>query len=85
MIKAPSWAKDAHPTLVGWVSKHSGEVLLCRKHTAKQIAEWHGAKVLVKPAPNLEIDISVEEVPKTRTKAFYAKNYWLYLRSLIGK
>lgn len=88
MIKAPYWAKDAHPTNLGWVSKHNnGEVLCCRKHTAEQIAEWHGTKAPVKPAPNLEteIDISVEEVPKIRTEAPHTKSYWLYLRGLIRK
>ena len=85
MIKAPSWVKDAHPTLVGWVSKRSGELLLCRKYTAEQIAEWENAQILVKPAPNLEIDINVGKVPKTEPKRPTLNPIGSYLRGLIGK
>lgn len=49
MIKAPIWAKKAHPTKVGWVYK--SELLICRKFTKEQIAEWekHHAKPSVTP------------------------------------
>lgn len=53
MIKAPNWAKKAHPTKVGWVYK--GELLICRRFTEAEIAEWEksNAKPSVKATPTV--------------------------------
>ena len=42
MIKAPKWAKGAHPTIRGW--ERNGEVLLSRKHTEAQLKEYYDAE-----------------------------------------
>lgn len=69
MIQPPKWARDAQPTLNGWMKK--GELLLARKHTQAQVDEWFAAKVK-KVEPIEEIDKPViadyEEVKVERKK-----------------
>ena len=72
MLKAPAWAKNAVPTTRGWQDPKTGELLLSRKHSVRQVEEWHGYnKVMVEsnpapaPAPIIEADPVVEEVAPT--------------------
>ena len=72
MLKAPAWAKNAVPTVRGWQDPKTGELLLSRKHSVRQVEEWHGYnKVMVQqnskpaPAPIIEADPVVEEVAPT--------------------
>ena len=46
MIKPPSWKKDAVPTPKGWRHPKTGELLLPKKLSEADIAEYMGA-----PAP----------------------------------
>lgn len=74
MLKAPAWAKNAVPTVRGWQNPKTGELLLARKHSVRQVEEWHNNnKVVVEsnpaptpaPAPIIEADPVVEEVAPT--------------------
>ena len=40
MIKAPAWAKNAKPTTRGWVDARTGEVLVSRKFSDREVKEW---------------------------------------------
>jgi len=62
-IKAPSWAKGAHPTLRGWV--RNGELLKGQKISQADIDAWYGKEVAAPaPAPQPEpvVEAVVEEV-----------------------
>ncbi len=71
MLKAPAWAKNAVPTVRGWQNPKTGELLLARKHSVRQVEEWHSSnKVVVEaapksaPAPIVEADpVIVEAAP----------------------
>lgn len=61
MIKAPAWAKGAHPTLRGWV--RNGELLKGQKISQKDIDEWYGKEVapaapVVEPEPVVEAPVA---------------------------
>lgn len=69
MIKAPAWAKGAHPTLRGWV--RNGELLKVQKISQKDIDEWYGKEVapaapVVEPEPEITeeslADLSKQEI-----------------------
>mgnify|MGYP000751552177 CR=1 FL=1 len=71
MLKAPAWAKNAVPTVRGWQNPKTGELLMARKHSVRQVEEWHSSnKVVVEaapksaPAPIVEADpVIVEAAP----------------------
>ena len=77
MLKAPAWAKHAVPTPRGWKDPKTGELLVSRTLSDRQIAEWHSHKSAQgmtkpvegtpapKPEPTLEADPVVEEVAPT--------------------
>ena len=73
MIKAPAWAKNAKPTTRGWVDARTGEVLVSRKFSDREVKEWKKAQgdeaAVVAPAPApepiIEADPVVEEVAPT--------------------
>jgi hypothetical protein len=43
MIKAPSWCKEAIPTVQGWNHPKTGELLKAQKFTHHQVSDWHDA------------------------------------------
>ena len=51
MLKAPTWAKHATPTQRGWVDPRTGELLISRKHSERQLTEYWNAKNRAAPAP----------------------------------
>tara|TARA_R100000353_G_scaffold49104_3_gene38984 strand:- start:13058 stop:13459 length:402 start_codon:yes stop_codon:yes gene_type:complete len=58
MLKAPAWAKHAVPTPRGWQDPNTGELLVSRRLSDRQVDEWHThksaqglAKPQVQPAP----------------------------------
>ena len=58
MFKAPAWAKHAVPTPRGWQDPNTGELLVSRRLSDRQVDEWHThksaqglAKPQVQPAP----------------------------------
>jgi hypothetical protein len=73
MLKAPAWAKNAVPTPRGWKDPKTGELLVSRTLSDRQIAEWHthksaqgmtkpvGSTSAPKPEPIIEADPVVEE------------------------
>jgi len=44
MLTAPAWAKHAVPTPRGWKDPKTGELLVSRTLSDRQIAEWHSHK-----------------------------------------
>jgi len=44
MLKPPAWAKDAKPTSKGWINPKTGELLVSRKHSDREITEYYMAK-----------------------------------------
>ena len=51
MIKPPSWKKDAVPTAKGWRHPKTGELLLPKKLSEADIAEYMGTAVTLTEAP----------------------------------
>ena len=51
MIKPPSWKKDAVPTAKGWKHPKTGELLLPKKLSEADIAEYMGTAVTLTEAP----------------------------------
>ena len=56
MLKAPYWAEKlgAVPTNRGWVSPTTGELLISRKHSERQLVEWREANGVVAEEPTKE-------------------------------
>ena len=63
MIQAPNYAKDAIPTLKGWVSP-KGELLVSRKLSQEDIDEY-----LNKDKPKAQPKPKAEPKPKAKPKA----------------
>ena len=61
-IKAPSWAKNAHPTLQGWVK--GKELLKAQPFTQSDIDEWYGAT----SAPSVPVETFVAAVEPKPTQ-----------------
>lgn len=40
MLKPPGWAPDAKPTTRGWIHHKTGELLVSRKHSERQVTEY---------------------------------------------
>jgi len=54
MLKPPSWAKNARPTTRGWVDSKTGELLISRRHSDREVEEYYIAKAdtpVSTPAP----------------------------------
>lgn len=45
MLKPPAWAKDAKPTTRGWIHPRTGELLISRKHSDREVTEYMMAKL----------------------------------------
>ena len=74
MLKPPAWAKNANPTNRGWVDPKTGELLVSRRHSDREVAEYHIAKAdqpvsapapIQEPAPIIEADPVIEEAALT--------------------
>tara|TARA_A200000159_G_scaffold39934_1_gene36496 strand:- start:2179 stop:2553 length:375 start_codon:yes stop_codon:yes gene_type:complete len=54
MLKPPAYAPNAKPTVRGWVDHKTGELLVSRKHSDRDVEEYHIAKagpIAPVPAP----------------------------------
>jgi len=78
MLKPPSWAKNARPTTRGWVDSKTGELLISRRHSDREVEEYYIAKAdtpvstpAPAPAPIIEADPEpvVEETAEVLTEA----------------
>lgn len=58
-ISPPKWAKDATPTLRGWVI--GNELVISRRHTQQELDEYFGGSAEPEPAPVVDEPV-VEEV-----------------------
>lgn len=69
MLKPPHWAKNAIPTPRGWVDPRTGELLVSRKLSDRQITEYFGVNQKSEPItevkPLIEADPVLEEVSVT--------------------
>lgn len=71
MLKPPSWAKNARPTTRGWVDSKTGELLISRKHSDREVEEYYIAKAdtpvsasAPAPAPAPEPEPIIEADPE---------------------
>jgi len=62
MIKPPSWKKDAVPTAKGWKHPKTGELLLPKKISEADIAEYMGTAVTLTEAPTSAQEHAQEHV-----------------------
>jgi len=73
MLKPPTWAKDAKPTSKGWINPRTGELLVSRKHSDREITEYYIAKeeavVTVAPEPIIEANPEPEPEAELLTEA----------------
>ena len=82
MLKPPAWAKDAKPTSKGWINPRTGELLVSRKHSDREITEYYMAKeeavvtavsepeaVVPDPEPIIEADPEPEPEAELLTEA----------------
>jgi hypothetical protein len=72
MLKPPAWAKNAIPTSRGWVNPKTGELLVSRKLSDRQITEYlmvneqvTPQEPLVEVVPLIEADPVIEESAPT--------------------
>jgi hypothetical protein len=70
MLKAPSWSRNAKPTNRGWVDSKTGELLVSRKHSDREVTEYMMAQLdtpAPAPAPKvvIEADPVIEEAAPT--------------------
>lgn len=68
MLKPPAWAKEAKPTTRGWVHPQTNELLVSRRHSDREVEEYHLWKAsqdnpapINEPAPLIEADPVIEE------------------------
>lgn len=52
MLKPPAWAPDAKPINRGWIHHLTGELLVSRKHSDREIEEYYIAKADVASPPH---------------------------------
>ena len=82
MLKPPAWAKDAKPTSKGWINPRTGELLVSRKHSDREITEYYMAKeeavvtavsepeaVVADPEPIIEADPEIAPEAELLTEA----------------
>ena len=62
MIVQPSWAKDAVPTLRGWVHPKTGEILVGGSIKQKNIDEYFGKDEEFVVDVNEDADVEVQEL-----------------------
>ena len=89
MLKPPAWAKDAKPTSKGWINPKTGELLVSRKHSDREITEYYMAKeeavvtavsepeaVVPEPEPIIEADPEPEPEAELLTEAEPDVDHW---------
>lgn len=76
MLKPPAYAPNAKPTTRGWVDHKTGELLVSRKHSQRDVEEFYIAKAdapapAPAPQPIIEADPEpvVEETAEMLTEA----------------
>ena len=74
MLKPPAYAPNAKPTTRGWVDHKTGELLVSRKHSERDVEEFYIAKAgapAPAPQPIIEADPEpvVEETAEMLTEA----------------
>lgn len=78
MLKPPAYAPNAKPTVRGWVDHRTGELLVSRKHSDRDVEEYYLAKAGASapapapaPKPIVEADPEpvVEETAEMLTEA----------------
>ena len=62
MLKPPSWKKDAVPTLKGWKHPKTNELLLPKKISEAEIAEYMGTAVTLTESPTSAQEHAQEHV-----------------------
>ena len=62
MIKPPSWKKDAVPTPKGWKHPKTSELLLPKKISEAEIAEYMGTAVTLTESPTSAQEHAQEHV-----------------------
>jgi len=62
MIKPPSWKKDAVPTPKGWKHPKTSELLLPKKISEAEIAEYMGTAVTLTESPTSAKEHAQEHV-----------------------
>lgn len=60
MLKPPAWAQDAKPINRGWIHHLTGELLVSRKHSDREIEEYYIAKADASPTPEPIIEADPE-------------------------
>ena len=98
MLKPPTWAKNAKPTNRGWVDSKTGELLVSRRHSDREVAEYYIAKAdqpvsapapIQEPAPIIEADPVIEEAAPTAEPLIEADpvtvDYWSMTKSVLAE
>ena len=69
MLKPPAWAQDAKPINRGWIHHLTGELLVSRKHSDREIEEYYIAKADASPAPAPTPEPIIEADPEPEVEA----------------
>ena len=98
MLKPPAWAKNARPTNRGWVDSKTGELLVSRKHSDREVAEYYITKAdqpvstpapIQEPAPIIEADPVIEEAASTAESLIEADpvtvDHWSMTKSVLAE
>ncbi len=65
MLKPPAYAKNAKPTTRGWIDNKTGELLVSRKHSEREVEEYYIAKSQeATPAPKSTPSPIIEADPE---------------------
>ena len=64
MLKPPAWAQDAKPINRGWIHHLTGELLVSRKHSDREIEEYYIAKADAAPASEPTPEPIIEADPE---------------------
>ena len=97
MLKPPSWAKDAVPTERGWINMRTGELLISRRHSAREVEEFYITKAdapapapapIQEPAPIIEADPVIEESAPTAEPLIEAEpevDHWAFTKAQLAE
>ena len=65
MLKPPAYAPNAKPTTRGWIDHKTGELLVSRKHSEREVEEYFIAKAnLLAPKAETIIEANPEPEPE---------------------
>ena len=96
MLKPPSWAKNAVPSEKGWINSKTGELLISRRHSQRQLIEYWNSKNNVEatpapikePAPIIEADPIIEEAAPTAEPLIEAEpdvDHWSLTKAQLAE